>query len=190
MPTGVLAIQGDFSRHAGAFARLGEPTCEVRTAEDLAAVDRLVIPGGESTTVALLLQRYGLGEAIRTRAEAGMPVWGTCMGMILLARAIEARPEQWTLSLLDITVRRNAFGAQVHSFESEVPFHGLDRPVMGVFIRAPIVTEVGPGVQVLSSLNGQIVAVQQGQRLGTSFHPELTEETALHAYFLTLELPR
>ncbi len=185
MATGVLAVQGDFERHLAALARVGAEGREVRTPEDLAAVDRLIVPGGESTTVGLLLARYGLGDAIRERAGAGMPLWGTCMGMILLAASVEGRPDQPTLGLLDVEVRRNAFGAQVHSFESEVALGDLG-PVTGVFIRAPIVTRLGPGVEALAVWGGRTVAVRQGNRLGTSFHPELTDDVRLHEAFLTM----
>lgn len=185
---GLLAVQGDFDRHRRAFLATGvslDNLVEVRTTDDLTTVDRLVIPGGESTTVGLLLQRFGLGDAIRQRAADGMPVWGTCMGMILMAKAVKDR-EQYTLDLLDITVERNAFGAQVHSFEDAVQFADFDSPVTGVFIRAPIVIESGPDVEVLSTYNDAIVAVRQGSRLGTSFHPELTRDTRIHEWFLTL----
>jgi 5'-phosphate synthase pdxT subunit len=186
MPCGVLAIQGDFDKHLEALARCGTPGIPVRTAEELCAVDRLILPGGESTTVGLLLQRFGLGEAIRQAAARGMPLWGTCMGMILLARAIEDRPEQFTLGLLDIAVRRNAFGAQVHSFEDRVAFEGFEEPIEGVFIRAPVVTQMGPAVSPLAHYQGRVVAVRQGAILGTSFHPELTGDTRLHAWFLKI----
>lgn len=184
---GVLAVQGDFSKHIEAYESAGVPAHalrEVRTVDDLAEVDRLTIPGGESSTVGLLLERYGLGPAIIERAASGMPVWGTCMGMILMASEVEDR-DQYRLGLLDITVRRNAFGAQVHSFEDEVAVAGLDQPVMGVFIRAPIVTRVGAGVEVLSTYDEKVVGVRSGSCLGTSFHPELTADTRLHKWFLT-----
>lgn len=187
---GLLAVQGDYARHREAFRRAGVPDEEIldiRTPEDLARVERLVIPGGESTTVGLLLQRFGLGEAIRERAKKGMPIWGTCMGMILLAKAVEGR-EQYTLGLLDITVRRNAFGAQVHSFEDEVPIIGLDRPLTAVFIRAPVVTRCGEGVETLATYQGQVVAVRQGNLWGTSFHPEMTDDPRLHALFANSSL--
>lgn len=157
----------------------------VRTVEELQTVDRLIIPGGESTTVGLLLRRHGLGDAIVARAEAGMPIWGTCMGMIMMARSVEGR-DQYSLNLLNITLRRNAFGAQVHSFEDEVPIVGLDTPVTGVFIRAPVVTELGEGVENIGTYHDQIVAVRQGTRMGTSFHPELTDDIRLHQMFLNL----
>lgn len=183
---GVLAVQGDFEKHISSVSKLGQAhtvTREVRTAQDLAQVDRLIIPGGESTTVGLLLDRFGLGAEIQSRAKQGMPVWGTCMGMILMARTVEGR-DQYTLDLLNITVRRNAFGAQVHSFEDSVEMNGLDHPVTGVFIRAPIVTEADPEVEILAKYQGKTVAVRQGNRLGTSFHPELTDDLALHHWFL------
>lgn len=189
MTVGVVALQGDFQKHIEALHRLREPGLdvrEVRTPEDLAQVERIILPGGESTTVGLLMQRFGLGPAIQAAAAAGMPVWGTCMGMIMMARSVRGRPDQYTLNLLDIEVTRNAFGAQVHSFEDSVPLDGLDEPVLGVFIRAPVVSEVGEGVDVMGNYDKQIVAVRQGRRIGTSFHPELTEDTRLHRFFLDL----
>lgn len=183
--TGVVAIQGDFAKHIEAIRRTDPhaDVVEVRTPEDLQSVDRLIVPGGESTTVGMLMERYGLGASITARAAEGMPVWGTCMGMILMAADVEGR-SQYTLNLLDVEVRRNAFGAQVHSFEDEVEVEGVGS-VTGVFIRAPIVTRLGDGVQSLSTYEGHIVAVRQGLRLGTSFHPELTDDTRLHAWFLS-----
>jgi 5'-phosphate synthase pdxT subunit len=131
------------------------------------------------------MQRYGLGEALQQAGRAGMPLWGTCMGMIMLATKIEDR-DQYSLGLLDITVRRNAFGAQVHSFEDEVKVRGLDEPVTAVFIRAPIVTEIGLDAEVLAEYQGKVVAVKQGMIIGTSFHPELTNDSRFHKWFLTL----
>ena len=188
MRVGVIALQGDFERHVSALrrAREGVETVEVRTPEELATVDRAILPGGESTTVGLLMRRYGLGDALRTAADGGMPLWGTCMGMILLAAGVEGRPGQYTLGLLDVDVRRNAFGAQVHSFETSVPVRGLSKPVEAVFIRAPVVTRCGEGVEPLAEHDGQVVAVRQGVVLGTSFHPELTDDARLHEWFLEL----
>lgn len=186
MSVGVLSVQGDFAKHLEAFSNAGVEASEVRSPEDLARVDRLVLPGGESTTVGLLLERFGLGAAIREAAHAGMPIWGTCMGMILMARAVEGRPDQPTLGLLDITVRRNAFGAQVHSFEDHVHMSGLEGGTLGVFIRAPVVSEVGDGVDVLARYGDQVVAVRQGNRIGTSFHPELTDDVRMHRWFASL----
>jgi len=183
---GVLSIQGDFEKHLRSLSLAGVPgerQREVRTVEDLEGVDRLILPGGESTTVGLLLERYGLGEAICARAQEGMPIWGTCMGMILLAREVEGR-QQYTLGLMDIVVRRNAFGAQVNSFEAPVEMQGLEEPLLGVFIRAPIVAAHGPEAVPIAHLDGQCVAVRQGNLLGTSFHPELTDDVRLHRVFL------
>lgn len=186
--TGVLAVQGDFDQHVAALVRAGAPVdsiCLVRTVEDLMDVDRLIVPGGESTTVGLLLERYGLGSAIKERAAEGMAVWGTCMGMILMAADVEDR-EQYRLGLLDISVRRNAFGAQVHSFEDEVHLPGLGEPITAVFIRAPVVTRLGPGVSAFGEYDGRIVGARAGRLIGTSFHPELTDDVRLHRFFLDL----
>lgn len=180
---GVIAIQGDFEKHIQAIERCDGEAVEVRTPDALVGVDRVIIPGGESTTVGMLMERFGLGDALRKLAGEGMPVWGTCMGMILMAREVEGRA-QYTLNLLDIAIRRNAFGAQVHSFEDEVRIVGLDEPVTGVFIRAPVVTGMGAGVEKLGEYDGQIVAVRQGNLIGTSFHPELTDDTRMHRWFL------
>jgi pyridoxal 5'-phosphate synthase pdxT subunit len=184
---GVVSIQGDFEKHQEALERCkirGLTTKQVRTPENLAEVDRVILPGGESTAVGLLMERYGLGDALKQAAAQGMPMWGTCMGMILMAKAVEGR-KQYTLDLLDVTVRRNAFGAQVHSFEDSVTMAGLDAPVLGVFIRAPIVTRVGADVETAAYYDGKVVAVRQGNLIGTSFHPELTNDTRLHKWFAT-----
>lgn len=182
--TGVLSVQGDFAKHIAAVTAAGGQATEVRTPEDLTNVDRLIIPGGESSTVGLLMQRFGLAEAVQKRASEGMPIWGTCMGMILLAKEVVGKPNQFTLGLLDITVQRNAFGAQVHSFEDKVQISGLLEPVLGVFIRAPIVTRVGEAVDVISRYSDKVVAVKSGKIFGTSFHPELTPDTRFHEMFL------
>lgn len=189
MKIGVVAIQGDYEKHIEAFRATGTDgleVLEVRTGEDLAKVERAVIPGGESTTVGILMQRFGLGDALKRAGAEGMPIWGTCMGMIMMAKNVVGRPDQYTLDLLDIDVERNAFGAQVHSFEDSVVVKGMDEPVLGVFIRAPIVTRLGGGVEELSRYADRIVAVRSGKVLGTSFHPELTEDTRLHDWFLKL----
>jgi 5'-phosphate synthase pdxT subunit len=183
LTVGVLAVQGDYAKHFDALARCKVNALEVRTPEDLKLVDRLIIPGGESTTVGLLLERYGLGDGIKSAAKDGMPIWGTCMGMILLASQVEDRV-QYTLSLLDITVRRNAFGAQIHSFEDEVEVAGLSEPVTAIFIRAPVVTRLGEGVEAISTYKDETVAVRQQNLVGTSFHPELTEDDRFHRWFL------
>jgi 5'-phosphate synthase pdxT subunit len=182
MKAGVLALQGDFREHAAVLAELGATPVEVRTPEDLARVECLVIPGGESTTISKLARRAGLVEPIRERALAGMPMLGTCAGMIVMAkRVIGLEP---LLDLVDITVRRNAYGRQVDSFESDLRIEGVDHPVRAVFIRAPIVEEVGPGVRVLAEHEGHPVVVEEGNLVVASFHPELVGETRLHAYVL------
>lgn len=189
MTVGVVAIQGDFEKHIEALENLdilGLEIREIREGDDLKGVERVILPGGESTTVGLLMQRFGLGEALKAAAADGIPVWGTCMGMIMMAHHIEGRPDQYTLDLLDIDVRRNAFGAQVYSFEDHVPIAGMDEPVMGVFIRAPIVTRLGDGVQELARYRDHVVAVRSGNLIGTSFHPELTDDTRMHEWFLKL----
>jgi pyridoxal 5'-phosphate synthase pdxT subunit len=185
MKVGVVAIQGDFEKHLLAVRDCGVEAVEVRTPEDLAGVNRVIIPGGESTTVGKLMERFGLGPALIIAGRAGLPIWGTCMGMIILARAIKDR-EQYSLGLLDIEVTRNAFGAQVHSFEDEVTIAGLDAPVMGVFIRAPIVSQLGDGVSVIAEYDGKIVGVRQRNVIGTSFHPELNDDRSLHRFFLEI----
>jgi len=188
MRVGVIAVQGDFEKHLGALNACGVDgleVVEVRTPEDLATVDRAIIPGGESTTVGLLMQRYGMAKALQRAAEAGMPIWGTCMGMILMAKTIVGRP-QFSLGLLNIEVVRNAFGAQVHSFEDEVKVVGMDTPVLGVFIRAPVVAKLAFPAEILATYRGHVVGVRQGKLLGTSFHPELTDDARLHRYFLDL----
>ena len=186
---GILAVQGDFHKHIEAIKSAGikdVETVEVRTPQDLDHVTALIIPGGESTTVGLLLQRYGLAKAIAKMAKQGTPVWGTCMGMILMAKSIQDRPDQFTLGLLDITVQRNAFGRQLHSFEDKVAIQGLDHPILAVFIRAPVVASQGKNVQTLATYQGQTVAVRQGNLIGTSFHPELTDDPSFHRWFLNL----
>jgi 5'-phosphate synthase pdxT subunit len=181
---GVLALQGDFREHVRVLTGVGAAAVEVRTPEHLADVDRLVIPGGESTTIAKLARAGDLVDPIRDRARDGMPILGTCAGMIAMAeRVIDGEP---LLSLMDVTVRRNAYGRQVDSFETEVTVEGIDHPVRGVFIRAPWIEDVGPEVRVLSAHEGRPVVVQQGSLLAASFHPELVDETALHEYFLSL----
>jgi 5'-phosphate synthase pdxT subunit len=186
MLVGVLALQGDFAEHMAMLTRIGVDAREVRKAGDLEGVDALIIPGGESTTIGKLMARYRLDEAIRARVKQGMPIYGTCAGLILLAKEIEGS-EQPRLGLMDIAVVRNAFGRQIESFEADIPFAPTpDQPVRGVFIRAPIVARVGVGVQTLSVFDGKIVAVQQGNLLATAFHPELTDDTRVHRYFLSL----
>lgn len=190
MTVGILALQGDFREHEEMLRRIGAPTQQVRLPKHLAQVERLIIPGGESTTIGKLLVMYDLLEPIRARAQAGMPLWGTCAGAILMAQHIaEGRPEgQPALSLMDITARRNAFGRQIDSFEADFEIAPLgDEPMHAVFIRAPVLERPGPGVTTLAALaDGRIVAAQQDRLLVTSFHPELTNDDRLHRYFLEL----
>jgi 5'-phosphate synthase pdxT subunit len=182
---GVLALQGDFAEHETMLARLGVATREVRLPADLEGLDALIIPGGESTTITRLMESYGLVEPIR-RFARNRPVWGTCAGMIVMARPPDLDRE--TLDLMDIEVERNAFGRQVDSFETDIQIEGMGgRPLHTVFIRAPLIRAVGDGVQVLGRLeDGKIVAARQGHLLATAFHPELTEDPRLHEYFLSL----
>jgi 5'-phosphate synthase pdxT subunit len=173
---GVLAIQGDFETHANVLQELGAQTREVRTACDLEGLDALVIPGGESSTMTLGIEREGLADPLRDLVSAGTPVLGTCAGMIMLDRS--------HLGLLDVACERNAFGRQVHSFEVDLELAAFDRPVRGVFIRAPRVTDRGEGVEVLAELDGYPVAVRQGNILAVAFHPETTGDTRLHEWLL------
>ena len=182
MKAGVLALQGDFREHALALREAGAAPIEVRTPEDLAEVQCLVIPGGESTTIAKLARAYGLVDPIRERAAAGMPMFGTCAGMIVLARRVDGGAPLF--GLMDIGVRPNAYGRQVDSFEADLDVTGIDHPVRGVFIRAPRILDVGPGVSVLAEHEGTPVVLEQGNLLVSSFHPELVGETAMHVYLL------
>jgi 5'-phosphate synthase pdxT subunit len=183
---GVLAYQGDVREHLAALEAAGAVPVEVRTLTDLDSVDGLVIPGGESTVIGKLAARYGLLEPLRERAVAGLPVFGTCAGMILLAREVEGPPQD-LLGVLDVRVRRNAFGRQVASFEAEVDVKGVDGgPVAGAFIRAPWVADAGPEVEVLAEVEGKVVAVRQGNLLATAFHPELSGEIRLHRWLVDL----
>jgi 5'-phosphate synthase pdxT subunit len=187
---GVLAYQGDVREHLAALEAVGAAPVEVRRVEELDAVDGLVVPGGESTVIGKLADRYGLLEPLRRRVAAGLPTFGTCAGLIFLAREVEG-PPQHLLGVLDVRVRRNAFGRQVASFEAEVDVKGVDGgPVSGAFIRAPWVAEAGPGVEVLAELDGKVVAVRQGGLLATAFHPELTGEVRLHRWLLDLVAER
>jgi 5'-phosphate synthase pdxT subunit len=183
---GILALQGDYEAHRRVLEeRLHLRTEQVRRPGELERVDALVLPGGESTTIAKLLDRAGLIGPIRDRARAGMPVYGTCAGMILMADEIADRPDQPTLGLMDITVARNAFGRQVDSFEAELSFtgDGEENAVRGVFIRAPYVSRSGPEVNVVATFEDRVVGVRQGSLLATAFHPELTDNDRVHALF-------
>ncbi len=187
MKVGVLAIQGAFIEHEQMLQRIGVEPVEVRLPAHLEGVDGLIIPGGESTTIGRVAQKWGLIEPIRDLARSGLPLWGTCAGMILMAKdVVDGVEGQPLLGLMDVTVRRNAFGRQVDSFETdlEVPALG-NEPFPAVFIRAPLIERVGEGVEVLARLeDGTVVAVRQGNLLATSFHPELTEDERFHRYFV------
>jgi pyridoxal 5'-phosphate synthase pdxT subunit len=190
MNVGILALQGAFVEHERMLKRLGQNVIQVRLPQHLDMIDRLIIPGGESTVIGKLLVTYGLVAPIRECAQQGMPIWGTCAGMILLANQItEGRPEgQPALALMDITVQRNAFGRQLDSFECNLQINALGpAPFRGIFIRAPLIERLGSGVQALAQLDdGRYVAARQGRLLATAFHPELTDDTRLHALFLDL----
>ena len=184
---GILALQGDFIEHIAVLQCLGVSAREVRTAAHLANLDALIIPGGESTTMATLMDVYGLREPVVAHAQAGRPIWGTCAGMVLLAnRLVESLPKP--LGLVDMLVQRNGFGRQVDSFETDLEVEGLEGgPMHAVFIRAPVACETGISVQVLARLDtGPIVAVRQGHLLATAFHPELTPDDRFHRYFLEM----
>jgi 5'-phosphate synthase pdxT subunit len=183
---GVLALQGDFVEHEAILRGLGAQTREVRLPRDLEGLDGLIIPGGESTTITRLLDMYGLLEPIRAFAR-GRPVWGTCAGMIVMAKR-STDLDREGLELMDISVERNAFGRQVDSFETELKVKGLEgEPLRAIFIRAPLVTDVRPGVEVLAALeDGRIVAAKQGHLMVTAFHPELTDDNRMHKYFMQM----
>lgn len=194
---GVLALQGAFAEHIQMLERLHVPAVQVRTAADLAGVDALIIPGGESTTIGKLLRISGLDELVRHRAEEGVPVWGTCAGMILLGRDVgdsgsKVGGPQPLLGLMDIRVRRNAFGSQLDSFETQLDAPEVtDAPVPAVFIRAPVVESTGPDVQVLAALpDGRPVAVRERDLLATAFHPELSGDLSFHRYFVQMVADR
>lgn len=186
MKIGVLALQGDFFEHQKMLKQLGVEALDVRLPSQLDTVDALIIPGGESTTIGKLAAMYNLVEPLRQFGQE-KPVWGTCAGMIFLAKNIGR--DQPLLGLMDITVNRNAFGRQIDSFETDLTIKGLDSPLHAVFIRAPVVTAVdeAAGAEVLGQLDsGEIVAVRQGKLLATAFHPELTDDTRLHALFVDM----
>jgi 5'-phosphate synthase pdxT subunit len=185
---GVLALQGASARHADMLARLGARPVALRSPADLDPVDAVVLPGGESTTISMLLESSGLFEPLAERLAAGLPAFGTCAGMILLGREIlDGRPDQRCFGVVDIAVRRNAFGRQVDSFEADLAVAGIARygdPVHAVFIRAPVVTSVGDRVDVLAAVDGRPVLCRQGPVLVSAFHPELGDDPRLHELFL------
>lgn len=182
---GVLALQGAYGRHVDAVRELGAEAVEVRTPADLDGVDRLIMPGGESTTMSFLLESNELFDPIAVRLAEGMPVFGTCAGMILLSASIlDGRDDQRSFAAIDIDVRRNAFGRQVDSFEADLDVVGLTTPIRAVFIRAPVVARVGGGVEVLASVGDQPVLCRQGSTMVAAFHPELADDRRLHQMFL------
>ena len=186
MRVGVFALQGDVREHIRSLTSIGVESIEVRNASHLSSVDGLILPGGESTTISKLIDIFGLRKSLTDFITAGKPVFGTCAGMIMLAKEVlDAASGQRSLEAMDISVRRNAFGSQLDSFETEIEFDGKLANV--AFIRAPIVERVGPGVEVLSKLpNGAVVAVRSGNLLATAFHPELTGDNSVHEYFVAM----
>ena len=185
MRVGVLALQGDFREHLSALNSLsGVVAVPVKSSDEIFQIDALVLPGGESTTIVKLARIFEIFETIKDQIKSGMPVYGSCAGLILLSdRILDGTQDQETFGGLDITTRRNAFGRQVDSFEGEIDFKGLGK-ISGVFIRAPWVEEVGPSVEVLASVHNHPVAVRQGNLFATSFHPELTADLSVHRFFI------
>jgi 5'-phosphate synthase pdxT subunit len=182
---GVLALQGDVVDHCRALETVGARSRTVRRPEELAGLDGIVLPGGESSTIDRLARRFGLREPLVEALAGGLPAYGSCAGMIMLAdEIVDGLPDQQTFGGLDVTVRRNAFGRQVDSFETDLDVVGIDGPLHAVFIRAPWVERVGPGVEVLARAADHAVAVRQGRLLATSFHPEATADTRVHALFV------
>lgn len=187
MTVGVLAFQGDFAEHLAVLRSLGASAKEVRTTEDLRDVTHLVVPGGESTVMGKFLERSGLTEVIRKRAKNdGLAIYGTCAGAIVLANNVTGKNPPPTLGLMDIDVERNAYGSQTDSFEENVKLEGLQRPVTVSFIRAPRITRVGKGVDVLATKNGEPILVRSGRLLASAFHPEVRGENAIHKMFLEM----
>lgn len=187
---GVLALQGGVSEHLEALSRVGAETLPVRTPADLIGLDGIVLPGGESSVLDKLMRLFEVRDPLITLLRAGLPAYGTCAGLILLADTVlDAAPGQQGLGGLPVTVRRNAFGSQAHSFETNLEFAGIDHPVAATFIRAPLIVEVSPGTEVVASLDdGSIVAARHRNLLGTSFHPELTGDDSVHRHFLEMVL--
>jgi 5'-phosphate synthase pdxT subunit len=180
---GVLALQGAYKEHVEILEKLGVEPVEVRSVENLKGLDGLIVPGGESTTIGNLMVESGLLDGIRSFFYKGGPVWGTCAGMVLAGSATTG-PRQPLLGLMNALVERNGFGRQVHSFETELEVEGFEKPFLGVFIRAPFFEDVGPGVEVLSEIDGKVVAAKGENILVTAFHPELAGDVRFHEYFL------
>ena len=187
MKVGILALQGAFARHARAIESLGAAPVEVRVPDHLETIDALVMPGGESTTMSKLLESQQLFDPLAARLHDGLPVLGTCAGMILLASTVlDGRADQRSFGAIDIDVRRNAYGRQVDSFETDLDIEGFDRPMHAVFIRAPAVERVGPEVEVLAKVDGAPVLCASGSVLVAAFHPELTDDLRVHKLLLSL----
>ncbi len=182
---GVLALQGAFREHQDIISRCGAEAIPVRTRDDIRFIDGLIIPGGESTTIGKLLLEYDLGETIIGRAKQGMPVFGTCAGMIVMAKEIPGY-QQYSLGLMDISARRNAFGRQVDSFEADLVVKGIEGTVKGVFIRAPYIDRVWGETEILCEYQGKVVMARENNLLAASFHPELTQDLSVHRYFLQM----
>lgn len=185
MKIGVLALQGAVAEHIRSLEAAGAEAVAIKRVEELDGLQGLVIPGGESTTIGKLMRKYGFIDAIREFSAAGKPLFGTCAGLIVLADRIEGN-EEAHLKLMDMTVTRNAFGRQRESFETNLDVKGINEPIRAVFIRAPLIKEVGAGVEVLSTYNDEIVTARQGTLLAASYHPELTDDFRLHAYFIEM----
>lgn len=187
MKVGILSLQGDVREHSAALESAGATPVEVRYERELSDVDALVLPGGESTTIGKLLDRFALLEPLKERARSGMPLYGTCAGAILLARDITGDQDApHRLGLMSITVRRNAYGRQVDSFETDLQIDGVGGPFRAVFIRAPSIEEVGDGVEVLASHRGAPVLVREGNLLASTFHPEVTGDNRVHELFVEM----
>ncbi|MFB5679205.1 pyridoxal 5'-phosphate synthase glutaminase subunit PdxT [Paenibacillus terreus] len=182
MKIGVLALQGAVAEHIRSIGLAGAEGIAVKRTEQLDEIDGLIIPGGESTTIGKLMRKYGFIDAIRKFSEEKKPIFGTCAGLIVLAKEI-AGQEEAHLALMDMTVNRNAFGRQRESFEADLNIAGIEEPVRAVFIRAPLIQQIGPSVDVLAKYNGEIVTAREGHLLASSFHPELTDDYRLHQYF-------
>lgn len=185
MKIGVLALQGAVAEHIRSITLAGAEGVPIKKVEQLEGIDGLIIPGGESTTIGKLMRKYEFMDAIRQFSAEGKPIFGTCAGLIVLAERIQG-DEEGHLKLMDITVARNAFGRQRESFETDLPVKGIAEPVRAVFIRAPLILEVGAGVEVLSTYKDEIVTARQGHLLAASYHPELTDDYRLHQYFVEM----
>ncbi|HEY0828775.1 MAG TPA: pyridoxal 5'-phosphate synthase glutaminase subunit PdxT [Bacilli bacterium] len=185
MKIGVLSLQGAVIEHIKMLNKAGAEGIEIKRTDQLAEIDGIIIPGGESTTIGRLMRTYGFIDSLKQFSDEGKPIFGTCAGLIIVAKHIVGQ-EEGHLGLMDIKVARNAFGRQRESFETDLPVTGIDKPVRAVFIRAPWIEEAGPGVEILATYHEQIVTARQGHLLAASFHPELTDDYSMHSYFLEM----